>query len=120
MENESWGRAIAESRPWTRAEAARAVAAFEASGMAPAAFARHHGTTAGRLQYWRKRLRETEAGGDSRLLPVRVVEAGQARLVERGAGRVVFMEGPLRVEMEGMSAEWVAGLIRLLRQESKE
>ena len=81
MENESWGRATAESRPWTRAEAARAVAAFEASGMTPAAFARHHGTTAGRLQYWRKRLRETEGGVDSRLLPVRVVEAGQARLV---------------------------------------
>jgi hypothetical protein len=49
-------------------------------------------------------------------LPVRVVEAGQARLVERGGGRVVVVEGPLRVEMEGMSAEWVAGLIRLLRE----
>jgi transposase-like protein len=119
MEKESWEQAIRESRPWTRAEAARAMAALKASGMTTAAFARHHGTTAGRVQYWQKRLREIGAGGESRLLPVRVVEAGQARLVERGAGRVVLVEGPLRVEMEGMSAEWVAGLIRLLRRESK-
>jgi transposase-like protein len=116
MQNESWGRAIAESRPWTRDEAARAVAACEASGMTTAAFARRHGTTAGRLQYWRKRLQENEAGGDGRLLPVKVVEPGQARLVERAPGRVVLVEDGLRVEMEGMSAEWVATLIRLLRE----
>jgi hypothetical protein len=61
-------------------------------------------------------LREVEAGGDGRLLPVKVVEPGQARLVERAPGRVVLMEDRLRVEMEGMSAEWVATLIRLLRE----
>lgn len=116
MQNESWGRAIAESRPWTSDEGARAVAACEASGMATATFARRHGTTAGRFRYWRKRLGEAHAGGEARLLPVRVVEPGQARLVERAAGLVVLMEGAMRVEMEGMSAEWVATLIRLLRE----
>ncbi len=77
-------------------ERARAAAACEASGMATATFARRHGTTAGRLRYWRKRLGETHAGGEARLVPVRVVEPGQARLVERAAGRVVLMEGALR------------------------
>ncbi|MGA7122330.1 MAG: hypothetical protein WBY94_19665, partial [Polyangiaceae bacterium] len=61
MQNESWGRAIAESRPWTSDEGARAVAACEASGMATATFARRHGTTAGRFRYWRKRLGEAHA-----------------------------------------------------------
>ena len=116
MENDNWEQAITESRPWTRAEATRAMAALKASGMTTAAFARHHGTTAGRVQYWHKRLCEREARGGGRLLPVRVVEAGQARVVERGAGRVVLVEGPLRVEVEGMSAEWVAVLVRLLRE----
>lgn len=104
MQNESWRRALAEQRAWTRDEARQAVSAAEASGMRMAEFAREHGGTAGRFQYWRKRL-----------LPVRVVEPGQARLVERAAGRVVLIDDGVRVEMEGMTAEWVATLIRLLR-----
>lgn len=116
MQNEMWKRALAESRAWTREEAVSAVAACEASGKTTAAFARQHGATAGRLLYWRKRLREEEAAGGGRLLPVRVVESGQARLVEREPGRTVLIEGRLRVEMEGVPVEWVARLIRLLRE----
>ncbi len=118
MQNETWKRALTESRAWTREEAERAVAACEASGMTTAAFARQHGATAGRLLYWRKRLREEEkeVTGGGRLLPVRVVEPGQARLVEREPGRTVLVEGRLRVEMEGVPVEWVARLIRLLRE----
>jgi transposase-like protein len=116
MQNESWQRALAEGRAWTTDEAARAVVACEASGLTTAEFARRNGATAGRLLYWRKRLRERGRGDGTRLLPVRVVERGQARLVERAPGRVVLMEGGIRVEMEGMSAEWVATLVRLLRE----
>lgn len=116
MQNESWQRAITQSRSWTNEEAARAVAAFEASGLTAAAFARQHGTTAGRFQYWRKRLRAIEAEGDSRLLPVRVVEPGQARLVEREAGHVVLVDGRVRLEISGMPAAWVATLLRVLRE----
>jgi transposase-like protein len=116
MQNEKWKRALAESRAWTREEAAGAVEACEASGMTIAAFARQHGATAGRLLYWRKRLREEGVTGGGRLLPVRVVEPGQARLVEREPGRTVLVEGRLRVELEGVPVEWVARLIRLLRE----
>jgi transposase-like protein len=115
MQNEMWKRALAESRAWTREEAMAAVAACEASGMTTAAFARQHGATAGRLLYWRKRLGEEQSAGGGRLLPVRVVEPGQARLVEREPGRTVLVEGRLRVELEGVPVEWVARLIRLLR-----
>jgi transposase-like protein len=83
--------------------------------MTTGAFARQHGATAGRLLYWRKRLSESGRVGDARLLPVSVVERGQARVVERAPGRVVLVEDGVRVEMEGMSPEWVAMLIRLLR-----
>ena len=115
MQNESWERAIAESRQWTTEEARRAVAACEGSGLTTREFARQHGSTAGRFQYWRKRLLAMEASRDGRLLPVRVVPAGQARLVERDRGRVVLVDGQTRLEMEGMPAEWVAKLLLLLR-----
>jgi transposase-like protein len=120
MQNESWQRALAEQRAWTRDEARQAVNAAEASGMKMAEFARAHGGTAGRFEYWRKRLlQQGTAVGNGRLLPVRVVEPGQARLVERPAGRVVLIDDRIRVEMEGMTAEWVATLIRLLRQSER-
>lgn len=115
MQNESWQRAIAESRSWTNEEAARALAACEASGLTTSAFARRHGATAGRFQYWGKRLRGAEVG-DAGLVPVTVVEPGRARVVERDPGRVVLVDGRLRVEMVGMSAAWVATLIRQLRE----
>ena len=120
IQNESWQRALGEQRAWTRDEARQAVSAAEASGMRMAEFARKHGGTAGRFQYWSKRLRQEGGGvGGGRLLPVRVVEPGQARLVERAAGRVVLIDDGLRVEMEGMSAEWVATVIRLLRSSER-
>jgi transposase-like protein len=120
MQNESWQRAIAESRSWTEEEASRALAACVASGMTMAAFAREHGGTAGRFQYWGRRLRTIESEGRARLLPVRVVGQGQARLVERDAGRVVLMQGRLRVEIEGMAPEWVGRLLVLLRGSESE
>jgi transposase-like protein len=115
MQNEAWRRALAEQRAWTREEARRAVDACEASGLGMAEFARRQGGTPGRFFYWRKRLGAgvTEGG---RLLPVRVVEPGRARLVERGEGRIVLVDGRVRLEMEGLSVEWVAGLLRLLRE----
>ena len=115
MQNESWERAIVESRQWTIQEARRAVDACEGSGLTRAEFARRHGATAGRYQYWRRRLAAMGSAGEGRLVPVRVVAAGQARLVEREAGRVVLLDGSTRVEMEGMTAEWVAKLVLLLR-----
>jgi hypothetical protein len=84
--------------------------------MTTAEFARRSGATAGRLLYWRKRLRQSETVSDTRLLPVKVVARGTGRLVERDPGRVVLLDGRLRVEMEGMSAEWVATLMRLVRE----
>lgn len=120
MQNESWKRALAEKRAWTSDEARLAVSACEASGMSMAEFARRHGGTGARFQYWRKRLLQQGAAvEDGRLLPVRVVEPGQARLVERAAGRVVLVDERVRVEMEGMSAQWVATLIRLLGESEK-
>src|SRR5260370_12387559 len=111
MQNESWQRALAQSRSWTNDEAAQAIAACEASGLATASFARKHGSTGGRFQYWRKRLRAVEAEGDARLVPVKIVETGQARLVERDAGRVVLVDGRLRVGMARVSAPWGPTLI---------
>src|SRR5260370_12623019 len=119
MQNESWQRALAQSRSWTNDGAAQAIAACEASGLATASFARKHGSTGGRFQYWRKRLRAVEAEGDARLVPVKIVETGQARLVERDPGRVVLVDGRLRVQMPGMSAALVAALICPLRQSER-
>lgn len=113
-----WQRAISEGRTWTRDEAARAVAACDTSGGPVAAFARRHGSSPARFQYWRKRLAASEAAGSEggeRFLPVTVVERGQARVVERDPGRVVLLDGRLRIEMAGMTAEWVATLIGLVR-----
>ena len=115
MQNEAWERAIADSRQWRPEEARRAVTACDRSGLSTAEFARRHGSTAGRFQYWRRRLTAMESAGEARLLSVRVVPAGQARLVERDPGRVVLLDGQTRVEMEGMAAEWVAKLVLLLR-----
>ena len=60
MAKEAWERAIDEGRPWTDAEAARAIAAFEASGMNGAEFGRMYGLTAGKLYWWRKTLAALE------------------------------------------------------------
>src|SRR5260370_35486292 len=104
MQNESWQRALAQSRSWTNDEAAQAIAACEASGLATASFARKHGSTGGRFQYWRKRLRAVEAEGDARLVPVKLVGTGHARLVGREPGRAVLVEGRRPREMPGSSA----------------
>src|SRR5258708_33850780 len=93
MQKESWERAFAQSRSWTNDEAAQAIAACEASGLATASFARKHGSTGGRFQYWRKRLRAVEAEGDARLVPVKIGGTGQARLAGREPGRVVLGDG---------------------------
>jgi transposase-like protein len=114
MRSEDWQRAIAGRRAWTAAEARRALAACEASGLSIAEFARQCGSTAWRFYSWRKRFEDqAPAEETTRLLPVKVVESG-ARFVAREA-RVVLVDGRLRVEVEGMSAEWVATLIRLVR-----
>ncbi len=115
MQKESWERAIMESRQWTTEEARRAVAACDGSGLRTAEFARRQGSTAGRFQYWRKRLQAMGSAGDRRLVPVRVVPIGQARLVERDPGRVVLLDGRTRVELEGMTPEWVVRVVLLLR-----
>lgn len=115
MQNEAWQRALLEDRAWTREEALRALATCDASGMRSAAFARKHGTSPGRFQYWRRRLQESSVTGGARLLPVKVVEPGEARFVGRASGRVVLLDGGLRLEIEGMTAEWVATLVRLMR-----
>lgn len=112
---EGWELALVEDRSWSREEASRALSALSASGKTVAAFARDHGSTSGRFLYWRRRLGEETHGG-GRLLPMRVVKDGQSRLVEREPGRVVVLSGEARVEIEGMPAEWVASLIRLLRE----
>lgn len=115
MQDESWKRALVESRQWTPAEARRAMAACDGSGLTTAEFARRQGATAGRFLYWRRRLRATQSPSEARLLPVRVVSPGEARLVEREPGRVVLVDGRTRLEMEGMSPEWVAKLLLLVR-----
>lgn len=113
MAKEAWERACAERRPWTDAEATRAVAVFEASGMTGAEFGRNYGLTAGKLYWWRKKLRAGAAGG--RLLPVKVVSGGGAAGEEQ-VPRVVLSDGRTRVEVEGASPEWVAALLRLVRE----
>lgn len=116
MQNESWQDALVESRAWTREEAVRALTTCDASGMEMSAFARKHGTTGGRLRYWRKRLEgQSRVAGGARLLPVQVVGPGEARFIGREPGRVVLVDGGIRLELEGMTAEWVATLIRLVR-----
>ena len=117
MQKESWERAIMESRQWTTEEARRAVAACDGSGLRTAEFARRQGSTAGRFQYWRKRLQAMGSAGDRRLvLRAGGADRAGARLVERDPGRVVLLDGRTRVEMEGMAAEWVAlKLLLLLR-----
>jgi transposase-like protein len=112
MQKEAWERAIDEGRPWTDAEAARALAASEASGMTTAEFARTHNLTAGKLYWWRKRLRRGGAQ-PARLLPVKVVAAGAG---EAPRSRVVLTDGRWRLEIDGMPAEWVATLLLLVRQ----
>lgn len=118
MQKEAWERAIDEGRPWTDAEARRALAACEGSGMSTASFARQCNVTGGRFYWWRKHLREREAGAQpGRLVPVKVVAAAEpARRSMEGQSRVVLTDGRLRLEIEGMSPEWVAALVRLMRE----
>ena len=113
MAKEAWERAIDERRPWTDAEAARALAAFEASGFTGAEFGRMYGLTASKLYWWRKKLRAVAARG--RLLPVKVV-SGPGAAGEEPVPRVVLSDGRTRLEIEGASPEWVATLLRLVRE----
>jgi transposase-like protein len=115
MHKESWERAIDEGRPWTDAEAARALAACAASGQSAAQFARRYNLTAGKLYWWRKRLAERSTAS-SRLLPVSVVSGDRGNAGGNAPPRVVLTDGRLRLEIEGISPEWVAALIRLVRE----
>lgn len=49
-------------RHWSEAEARTQLAAFRASGMSASAFARRHGVSTNRLDYWSKRLARDGAG----------------------------------------------------------
>lgn len=117
MQKEAWERAIDEGRPWTDAEAERALAACDASGMSTAAFGRHCNVPAGRFYLLRKEQREGAVGQRGRLVPVKVVASGErGRQSDEAQSRVVLTDGGVRVEMAGISPEWVARLIRLMRE----
>lgn len=118
MQKEAWERAIDEGRPWTDGEAARALAACDASGISAAAFARRHNLTAGKLYWWRKTLGErARANAPGRLVPVKVVSGAAGSGQGDGPGaRVVLLDGRLRLEMADMTPEWVATLLRLVRE----
>lgn len=113
MQKEAWERAIDDGRPWTDAEAARALAACDASGMSTAAFARMHNVTPGKIYFWRKTL-TAKRRTKGRLVPVTVVSEHAAAGATQP--RVVVSHGRLRLDIEGVSPEWVATLIRLIRE----
>lgn len=121
----AWQRAIEAGTNWSAAEAKAVLDAQSKSGASILAFAREHGIVPKRLYWWRyrlavspqeKRTRSSEPVG--RLIPLTVVESvSPAR--SRAEGRVVVIDGALRVEVDdpaAVSPAWIATLVRSVRE----
>ena len=124
-----WKRAIEAGTNWSAAEARAALEAQSKSGESVVAFARRHGIVAERLYWWRNRLavlakrtRKTDTGTVGRLIPLTVVEPpamAQSAAASGVGGRVVVIDGGLRVEVEdagAVSPAWIATLLRTVKE----
>jgi transposase-like protein len=100
------------TRRWTKRDAGEALTAWQRSGETMTAFCRRTGVSAQRLAWWRKRLAEPAAMGESAgaFVPVVVRSAS-------GAGTTRVVLGTCEVELAELTeqtAAWVAALARAL------
>jgi transposase-like protein len=86
----------------------RIVAEFQRSGATQGVYCRRRGVALSTLQYWIRKLRNTHAGPEVRLLPVRVEHAAD-RAIEARVGDVA-----LRFEA-GTSPAYIAAVLQALR-----
>ena len=89
-------------RHWSEAEARTQLAAFRRSGMTASAFARSHGVSTNRLEYWKKRLARDDA--DVTFVPV-TLPASSSVAIEITVGDVT-----VRVP-DGLDPERVAQVV---------
>lgn len=80
-------------QPWTESEGRAAVEAWRASGEALSGFARRHGVGAERLRWWKKRF-DADGGTSLSLVPVHVVDGGDAAAFELVIGAHVVRVPP--------------------------
>ncbi len=115
--NQEEGTELPEARlRWTANEGRRALAAWRASGLCLSRFAQEHGLTAQRIDWWRRRLEESDRSptrDDGALVPV--VVAGHHE-VQRMLGGAVTIElrGKMSIhvgEPSVVEPQWLAQLI---------
>lgn len=101
----------------SREEWVKLVSDFERSGLSHAEFAEARGIQRHGLRSWLYRLRSERRSPKMRLLPVRVRNRANDIPTDQAAGSVVEIQIPnatLHVT-EGTSVEYVAALVRALR-----
>ena len=115
------GSTTSARKYWTEAEARRVLAAWKASGLSAAAFARLRGLRARRLHWWKERL--TESGDVARRddATVRFVPAVVRPAVLRATAtaitvRVGEMAAMEIVDPKVVPASWVAELMTELER----
>jgi hypothetical protein len=125
---ERWLVELRGPRPWTEGEGRRVIDAWSRSGETVSTFARRAGLGARRVYWWRERLgitrptageSETPVAGPA-FLPV-VVRAAPATSKGAVAPVTVCTRGGVRVEvatLDGVSALWIATLVRSLEEVS--
>lgn len=102
----------------TRERMARLLRRWQRSGETAAAFCRRHGITPQRLSYWKRVLghsdpvvRRRSKGGGGGLVPVRLVGAGGAGLLE-----IQLATGDRLVLHEGSALELLQQVVAVLRE----
>ena len=100
-------------KQWKPEQARRALAAWKASGLSLATYARRHGVTSQRLRWWRERLGEwtapngTTGSGDAHLVPALITTLPVSSAV------TVRLPGDVTLEVADVGAvspAWVAEL----------
>jgi len=101
---------------WTEGEARAVLDEWKRSGKSMAAFARHHGLTAPRLYWWRKKLQATTAttpalaGPEAAPTPP-MMSLVPASIVVGGASLMIRLAGEVSIEVAEASPSWVAAMV---------
>lgn len=103
---------------WSRSDAREVMDAWSASGDSARGFASRHGLNPQRLYWWRQRLTEVLDSPlrdpVTALVPVKVVDASETT----GAMVLLHLSSGVVLEVPpSVSPEWVAALVRSLRED---
>lgn len=100
----------ASRRHWTESDARRVLDEWERVGGTLEAFARSRGLVPQRIAWWQKRLRDRPVAQPVlTLVPATVIGADLA-----GPAGVIRLPHGVVIEVAGVSASWIAELVRTL------